>query len=201
MKTLQVVITLCLVPVVGLLAWGWDWRQVMAFYWLGNVSAGILAVIGMIHSRSVANVTFGDVRLSDIVPPRAFRVISIVFFVVHYGIFTAVHGVLLYEFLSGQLTPDVVDQSGFQFGQVVLPWLVTTGLSVAIKLKRPTTSDSMESIRRATYRRMIVLHLSIIFGAAFIIVLQLPTYAALLLVGLSFVAELISQPRVAKTIS
>jgi hypothetical protein len=43
----------CLVPLVGLFFFEWDWREILIFYWLTNITIGVITAIDMIRTKSV----------------------------------------------------------------------------------------------------------------------------------------------------
>ena len=71
------------IPVAGLLLAGWDWRPIVLLYWLENVTVGAVTAIGLARRRSGGQ---------TVAMPAWF-------FVIHYGIFTFVHGIFVAAFM------------------------------------------------------------------------------------------------------
>ncbi len=72
-----------LLPVVGVLFWGWDAGAIVLLYWSENLVVGIYNVLKMACVKvepAAANVG---------------KLFMIPFFMVHYGGFTAVHGLFV----------------------------------------------------------------------------------------------------------
>ena len=76
-----------LIPLAGVLLFGWRLFDIMALYWLENGIIGLYNVIKMLLSRSGA---MGSVNKAFTIP----------FFIVHYGLFWAVHGIFVFLLFS-----------------------------------------------------------------------------------------------------
>lgn len=162
-------------PILGILFWGWDWRPVVVLYWLDNVTTGVLTLISLVRRRRAGEATG----------------MHPLFFLVHYGIFTTVHGVFV--FLIVMMLPGlsftggpIRDAEPLPLLPIVIGWgvaaLIQWGL--AIFSEKPFT-DGIGS----AYARIVVLHLAILLGVFLIIALQLPAMVAILLVVLRSAAE------------
>lgn len=82
-----------LVPVFGVLAWGWDLGVVVVLYWLENLVIGVVNLARM-TAAGFAKGPGGIVAMLFLGP----------FFTVHYGGFCLVHGVFVLSiFGSGEL--------------------------------------------------------------------------------------------------
>jgi len=102
-----------LLPLVGLLWWGWDWRPVVLLYWLENVTVGGVTFIAL-RRRAAAG---GE-------GPGGFPA---PFFLMHYGIFTFVHGVFVIVLIL--LAPVLTGSEAAPFDALwlVLAWLGAAG--------------------------------------------------------------------------
>lgn len=162
-------------PMLGVLLWGWDWRMILVLYWLDNITVGGLTVISLARRRR---------ETPSMMHPA--------FFLLHYGIFTTVHGVFVFvlvaalpSFSDGMPTPPSVDP--LQFVPVLVAWMVGTVIQWGVAVFSPTPFS--DGIGKA-YVRMIVLHLTIIFGMFLIMFLGLPgMVVAILLVVLRALGE------------
>ena len=77
-----------MLPLLGVLFAGWDVTAILLLYWIENIVIGLFNVVKMLsvrletgQSRSTALFTTG-------------------FFILHYGGFTAVHGIILFHLLG-----------------------------------------------------------------------------------------------------
>lgn len=193
-QLLQVIVVSGLVPLLGLIFWGWDWRQVVVFYWLGNISGGIMVIIDMIRAKDYRLAGADTTELGRTIL-MASKVGSLVFFTMHYGIFTLVHGVFVFLLVSGGMSQGVVGSSSLGLGGIILAWLVPTIVTVVVRILRPAPRLSFSQITTGVYKRIIVLHSSIIFGAMAISQLQLPSAAAFVLIGMTVAVELFMNRR------
>jgi len=193
-------------PVVGILFFGWDWRAVIVLYWLENVTLGLRTVITMIRTDRISDpgqraVTVNNMPASS----SAAKPLLIVFFMFHYGIFTLVHGVFVFLIVLGLFAPfrggfgsagsfgdfGGVDSGAIDWGGILLVWGVASVVQLVIDLFRPRASlPSASTLFASPYGRIIALHLTILGGAWLIASLGWPPVAAILLVALHFVTDL-----------
>lgn len=184
-----------LIPLVGVLLFGWSVWNILVIYWLEN------GIVGFINVLKMTSATGEDVRGSavDLVingqPATAMSKVALVpFFVVHYGIFWFVHGIFvltLPAFLS--LASDIPMELGI--GPVLaaaVALAISHGLSFwwnflhGGEYRRTTPAALMF----APYRRLIVLHLTIIFGAMAVMFTGAPVAAVAILVAIKTALDL-----------
>jgi hypothetical protein len=184
----------------GVLVLGWSVLAVMALFWLENVVIGIF---------NVARMLITGVRLGAIVFVGALAMAA--FFTVHYGMFTAVHGVFVVMlFGTGELGREAMD-SGL-IGPVfhMLDRLLTDrdgwlaiGAIVALhgasfaqwwgsSRAAPTP---LKELMRAPYGRIMILHVTLIAGGFLVQALRAPVAGALLLIALKLAYDLVSLSR------
>ncbi len=118
-----------LVPLVGVLAWGWQVFEVVVLYWFENVVIGAINVLKMlVCSPDTSSLDLKE-RLRKRIEERggsaipsqreaaermldqsegklgalhhASKLFFIPFFTVHYGLFTTVHGIFVFSMLGG----------------------------------------------------------------------------------------------------
>ena len=159
-----------LVPLVGVLWWGWDAYVIVFVYWMEN---GVIGIVNMLK-----------IRREEGAKPGTGRYLSN-FFVIHYGVFWLVHGLLL-----SVLT-------GFPNSDASLPRISLTGIALAIitlaashfgnyefvflRERAYLTTDPMRQMF-APYPRLITLHVVLILGAILAGTLGQPAVLVLLLV-------------------
>ncbi|HHI68168.1 MAG TPA: hypothetical protein ENJ97_02455, partial [Planctomycetes bacterium] len=103
-----------LLPLAGVLFWGWDAFSLLLLFWMENV------VIGVIHVFRLALAEGGTGM------EKAGRFFLIPFFAVHYGLFTFVHGVFVVA-LCGPDSP-FRGGGGAGFNPMDLPSIVLSRL-------------------------------------------------------------------------
>jgi hypothetical protein len=172
-----------LVPLVGVLFWGWNLWSILILYWIENGIVGLLNVPKMLMARG------GDESGESGSGGRLFLT---GFFCVHYGIFWFGHGVFVLVFLPAIAGFRSVVESGATFtpGGLELPGVFTdqgtaTGPRADVLLwgalallvshlasfflnyvgRREYLSRSIGAQMFAPYARVVVLHLTILFGA------------------------------------
>lgn len=187
-------------PLVGVFLLGWDWRPIILLYWLENITSGAEALIGMIRTpnrtapgakRSRVEFTFGGKPVSN----TASKPALISMFVVHYGFFTAVHGVFVFLLVQGFfafVNPGSVRPSeAINFGALALVWLLGSAVYLFLTSRTPKeTLPTLQSLFTSPYKRLFVLHITIIAGVGLIMWLNWPPAAAVLLVALHGIADL-----------
>ena len=194
-----------LVPLVGVLLFGWSLHALLVIYWLEsgvigalNVPKILLASGSDVPENFSATVNGRSVDLSGPTEPKdglhlyPGNVPIAGFFIMHYGIFWVVHGVFVLSFPAFAPGSGV---GGFGVGTVLLG---VSGMVVSHAGSFLTNFVGREEYRATSpgvqmkepYRRVIVLHLTIIFGAFGIAMLGAPLAALLLLVGLKTAADL-----------
>lgn len=219
-------------PLAGVVWWGWSVFEVLLLYWLESGVVGALNVPKILLAEGTESTTpdsggMFEWRVEG-VPTEwlarqsetAERVGLGAFFVVHYGIFWVVHGVFVFALplfaLRGQFGggPFGVGGNGFAnwslqtspatFLLAVGSMVVSHGVSLMANFLRGgeyrTVSPDRQMMR--PYGRVMVLHMTIVFGAFLVASLGSPLPALVLLVALKTVFDLgahIREHREAKT--
>ncbi|WP_435179584.1 DUF6498-containing protein [Halorussus sp. AFM4] len=222
-----------LLPLAGVLWWDWSVFEVLLLYWLesGVVGAFNVPKILLAEGTGTANSTGDSPRLVEWevegVPTEWFedrsgpagRAGLAGFFVLHYGIFWAVHGVFVFAlplFAAagsfgggpfggspfggdplGGLSPGVGAGRGTGASPVVFvlavgSMVLSHGVSFAVNYLRGgeyRTVSPAEQMMRP-YGRVTVLHLTIVFGAFLVAALGSPLPALVLLVALKTALDL-----------
>ena len=176
-----------LVPVAGVLLFGWKIFPLIFLYWSENVVIGVFNVLKMIFCAGAKN-------------PAA-KLFIIPFFCVHYGLFTFVHGIFVVK-IFGESTGTGGLSSGFNlFGEALrtnhLGWAVL-GIIVSRGISFITNFIGQGEFRRVTleqlmaqpYGRIIVLHVAILGGGFLILALHSPLAGLLLFIALKIAFDL-----------
>lgn len=189
-----------LVPLVGVLWFGWSMWTILAIYWVENGIVGFYNVLKMAVVAGVGKL--------GVIP----------FFVVHYGVFWLVHGIFILSlptfapFTPGAaqpimiLVPDgvvafdvaVPDRSvtaPIDTANVTLAAIglfVSHGLSYLFNFIRggEYKRTTAMALMAAPYRRVVVLHLTILFGAFAVVMFGAQVLPLMILVGLKIAMDL-----------
>jgi hypothetical protein len=97
-----------LVPLAGVLLWGWSVGTILVLYWVENGIVGALNIPKMLLASGADDGTAATARPSGFA--MAGKVGRVGFFLVHYGIFWLVHGIFVWTlpFVAGPLAMDPV---------------------------------------------------------------------------------------------
>jgi len=195
------------IPIVGVAFFGWSLITILVLYWIENGIVGFwnipkiaLAEAPPSGAGRMATLNGRAVSSMSSVAQRAF---TVPFFIVHYGLFWAVHGVFVFvlPFIVGNLAPAADEGSGsfplgvssatplgpLEGGPLVagaVALFISHGVSffwnyvAQGEYRRASPVGQMF----APYGRLVVLHLTIVFGAWPVILLGSPIGLLLVLV-------------------
>jgi hypothetical protein len=176
-----------LLPIYGVIAWGWNAVPLVMLYWMENVVAGVMTIPRLV----ISGASYGGFGM------LAGLGLSL-FFTFHYGLFCLVHGTFLVAFASisnpeSLSTAPFADVFGiFQFGlnsglhvdwmiYIIAAFQVLVFLwEFIIKGEWKNTNPMAEMF--APYSRIIVLHIGIFVGAAALFLLGQPMVGVLALI-------------------
>lgn len=189
-----------LVPLVGVLFLGWDLMTILVLYWMENGIVGGFNVLKMLTAR-------GDgAGINRLVGRSAMTA----FFIVHYGIFWAVHGVFVWTVLpsfvgSGNLQGGILEGGDLWFGPTgplgpergalalgAIALVLSHGASFLFnylgrsEYLRTTAVAQMA----APYGRVVILHVTILAGAFVGVALGSPIGALFVLVALKMAMDI-----------
>ena len=168
-----------LVPLAGAYFLGWDMGKIMILYWAESAIIGVFNLLKMAVIAKWAVVLAGP------------------FFVGHYGGFMAVHLMFIYGFFiqnpheGGSIPLSQVAGDFF----ILWPALVALFLSHALSFylnfigRREYLDGSLQKQMGEPYKRIVVMHVTIIFGGFVALVLGSPLPALMLLIVLKIAAD------------
>lgn len=167
-----------LVPLVGVAALGWSVGALLSLYWLEN------AVIGGWNGVKLF-VVGGE----EAVPAASLRVRPanaplVAFFGVHYGLFWVGHGsIVLSQFVAADPSALATVTSG-PFLAAIVGLVGSHGVSFARNFVAggEYRTATVDDLFYEPYRRVVVLHLTVLFGGALVDGLGDPLVGLLLLV-------------------
>lgn len=183
-------------PLIGVLFLGWSVWNILIVYWLENGIVGVFNVLKMSRAEGVPGGEQTNWSINGRPAATVGRAAMIPFFVMHYGIFWAVHGVFVLTFpvfggLGGAVDlTDGVSPAWIAFAALALT--VSHGISYWFNFigrgeyRRVSAATQMF----APYGRLIVLHMTIILGGIAISFLGAPAAAIAILVIFKIVMDL-----------
>ena len=193
-----------LVPLVGVLGFGWSTFDLMALYWFENGIVGLFAVLKILLSRGDGHGIGATVQ----------RLFTAGFFTLHYGAFWSVHGLFVVGMFGGNAERafDAFETPlGFFFGgYAIAGFAIAGGLAVAamgllashavsfvgnVVLKDEDLERSARELMAQPYGRVFVLHVTLVLGGFLVLGLGEATAALALFVFLKTGADLAAHLR------
>ncbi|MBN2414612.1 hypothetical protein JXO52_02170 [bacterium] len=184
-----------LFPIFGVLYWGWDVFPIMLLYWSENVIIGVFNIFRMLFAHPDES-------------EGCMKYFLIPFFAVHYGMFTLVHGFFVVMLFGGD--GGLMSKGGDPSPALMLQMILENNLVYAVialflshgysfvknylghgEYRRTT----LQSLMFRPYSRVVILHLTLIFGAFLIVVLKLPLAGLILFIVLKIIIDLIAHTR------
>ena len=187
-----------LIPLVGVLFLGWSVWAIIILYWLENGVIGVFNVLKILRSEGAAEDPMSGPRLNGRPANAMTRGGVATFFTMHYGIFWVVHGIFVLTLpVFGSIgtpgSPSMVDGVDPVVILVALGALaISHGVSFWFNYlgRGEYRTATAGRLMGAPYGRLIILHMTIIFGALAISMTGAPVAAVAILVGLKIVMDL-----------
>jgi len=171
-----------LVPLAGVLLFGWDLFTILILYWIENGIVGVFNLVKISLAAGPPESAVPRFKLGGAVQKAAL----LPFFLVHYGMFWAVHGVFVFvlTLMGGSLlgTDAGVSLAGVLIGAVGLLLSHTASLRLNYIGRGEYRHISPGAQFAQPYPRMIALHVTILLGGFFIMGLGQPLLLIALLV-------------------
>lgn len=176
-----------LVPLAGVWLLGWDIGEIMLLYWAESGIIGFFNLLKMAVVGRWTTLFYGP------------------FFVGHYGAFMAAHLLFIYTFfikgVQAQAQGDIaLSEVAARFSALwpaLLALAVSHGISFLINFigKREFADTTIQKQMAEPYSRIIIMHLTIIFGGFVVMGLGSPLPALLLLMVAKIVVDLRAHAR------
>ena len=185
------------IPLVGVLFFGWSVWTILIVYWLENGIVGAFNVLRMARAEGDDLAGAAGWKINGRPATSMAKVGLIPFFILHYGLFWVVHGVFVLTLpLFASIGPN-----GSDVGPGPDPWtilLAVVALFISHGLSYLFNYIGSGEYRRtsaigqmfAPYGRLVVLHVTIIFGAIAISLTGAPVAAIVVLVVLKTALDL-----------
>ena len=171
-----------LLPLIGVLVFGWKLSHVMVLYWAESAVIGFYTVLKMFKVAKLVAIP------------------ASMFFVGHFGGFMAGHFMFVYMFFVRGVDatgPDapVLEALLQVFGPLwfaLAALLVSHGISFAVNFLgcREYETAKLNDLMTAPYKRIFVMHLTIIFGGWLVMLLKTPLPALALLIALKTAVDM-----------
>lgn len=179
-----------LVPIYGVIFMDWQVFPIMFLFWFENVVVGVSNVLKM------AFVAPNNAK------QWAAKAVMIPFFCVHYGLFTLVHGIFIFAIFGGVIMQDdptnFSDVFGiladFQIGWAMLALVLSHAVSFVVNYigKGEYKKNNLAQLMGQPYGRVVILHVTIIFGGFLVMSLGSPIMGLVLLITLKIFIDLMT---------
>lgn len=180
-----------LVPLYGVIFLGWKVFPLMLLFWAENVIVGVFNVFKMLFCKSEKSWNW------------ARKTAAISFFCVHYGIFTLVHGLFVFFLFGGWIDDDSIFPGpstvanavgGFQIVWGFLALFISHAASFVFNYigKGEYKKSTLNQLMAEPYTRVVILHLTIIFGAFLMVLLGSPLGGLILLIAIKTFVDILA---------
>lgn len=183
-----VILLLNLMPVYGVFVWQWKTFDLIFLYWLENVLVGVFTVMRMLVRPNA--------HILMLIP----ALFMAGFFSVHYGGFTFVHGIFVFSlFADKSLDPGIDLNSLLETSLFVLVQQQLIYAVIALMLLQVyfwirdillARSYSLSDLMVSPYRRIFILHITIMASGFLLLALKQPIAGLLVLIGLKVMSDL-----------
>ena len=181
-----------LIPLVGVLFFGWSVWNILIVYWLENGIVGVFNVLKMATAQGTGLPEGLTANNRPTTETRKTRLIP--FFIVHYGLFWVVHGIFVltlpFLFTGEPGSASGVNPAAILFAAIVL------GISHAVSYSwnylhgGEYRRTSAAQLMFAPYGRLLALHMTIILGAVAIGTTGAQSAAVAILVAIKIAIDL-----------
>jgi hypothetical protein len=161
-----------IVPLFGVLFGSWALSDVMFLYWFENVVIGWYTIVKML--RAEGPLKEGALTIGEHTPyTRKSRGFIVLFFILHYGIFTIVHGAFVSLIFGGTTMPLV------EILFAALALMVSHGFSYWYNFIHQGEYKRIgeDQLFVGPYPRIIFLHMFIFIGGGLVMLLGAPLLA------------------------
>jgi len=179
---ISLLIILNAVPIYGVFMWDWKSFDLIFLYWLENIIIGVMMILRILARRYSHPI---ELAMPLFMAP---------FFSFHFGLFCYVHGMFVIGLFGKEITGELV---GMAIPEIILPLIETRHLFWPVMAlfafqiidwmrdisERGFGSDSIKEITSAPYRRIVVLHITILASGFALGALNEPLIGLLLLIA------------------
>jgi hypothetical protein len=178
-------ITANLMPLLGVLALNWNVTPIMIFYWAENLVVGFYNVLKM--RRAQGSVAGSGTTLNNRPVQQTDRRAMIVFFIVHYGMFTLCHGIFVLVMFGAKFKGIFSE-----LGLALLFLTISHGISYRRNFigRGEYQRAAFTRLFWQPYSRVIIMHMTILIGGTWAQSKGSPVYALLVLVTLKTLIDL-----------
>lgn len=164
-----------LIPLGGVLFFGWRTFDVVFVFWMENVVIGLFNVAKMLTYGAMGKAVMKGLPAMPRIGMMLGMLFMAGFFTVHYGTFCFVHGLFVVSLLGGSLGNSgfpnpfarALDEIMGGLGYAFLALVISHGISFALNYLKGGEYKRVNPplLMVAPYGRIVILHIAILFGA------------------------------------
>lgn len=168
-----------LIPFFGVLFWHWDLRTILFLYWSESGVIGFFNVLKMSLAQGVESKQASMSKIG-----------SIIFFILHFGTFMAVHGIFLFIITGSVATFSSFSWSSVLFGLAGI--FSSHGYSFVSNylINKEYQTATVSGLFSHPYSRIIVMHFTILLGGFISMILGSPAGLLILLIIFKIIVDL-----------
>ena len=165
-----------LIPILGIFFLKWDLFSILFFYWLESAVVGVYNIPKMIMANPAQ---------------KSHRLSGVIFFLIHYSAFMAGHGFFIFELFS----PIEIKMTAIILGLISL--FISHGISFVINFigRREYEKVSLSQQMIAPYKRIMVMHITIILCCFLLNLFEAPQITLIILVVLKIIIDVLAHLR------
>jgi hypothetical protein len=178
-----------LIPLIGVLFLDWNLSSIMVLYWFENVIIGFYNALKM--AKAEGKTPQSKLYSGNKAVTLAQKSSLILFFIVHFGMFTFGHGVFVFVFFGR----DLPALSSLLPAALCL--FVSHGISYVYNFIRNQEYKrvAFQDLFFQPYKRILIMHITIVIGAFIAFQLEQPTFFLILLIFLKIVVDILSHKK------
>ncbi|MFA4817798.1 MAG: DUF6498-containing protein [Parcubacteria group bacterium] len=181
-----ILIVVNFIPLVGVLFFGWSLFAILFLYWLENWVVGLFNVFRMAKAQGTTVRT--NTEINNVLANKYSKVTLIPFFILHYGMFTLIHGVFVFAVFG---PPDIPFWSMITAGASLFVSHTVSYFSNFIG-KGEYKNISPDALFGQPYKRIVIMHLTILAGGFLVKGLGAPIMALVVMIILKTAIDLFS---------
>jgi hypothetical protein len=154
-----------ILPILGVIFWGWNASDVIVLYWIENIVVAIYTILRILFAQNPSYNSAISEDGKQSVKSYGINIFLAIFFIFHFGIFTLVHGVFVGLFALRN-SSFILDRDFTGLFVFFLALLISHGFSFVYNyiIKEEYKNDNSINAMIRPYPRIIILQFTLIFG-------------------------------------
>lgn len=192
------IIIVNIIPIIGIIFFGWTLFSILFIYWFESFTIGIFNVIKMFFCRTfpVSRIKNDNVKIPNLNGSGVeifLGMIYIPFFMFHYGMFLFGHLIFINAIQSIMNNSVNIFQQNYE--GIIFP-VVAIFLSHAVSFfsnfiaKKEYKKTSIAGLMISPYKRVVVMQITLIFGTFILMLTSIPTFVVILFIILKVYFDL-----------